>query len=67
MQISQQWIIRINTRTMSEETKVTDSTCSVAMEEEWKEGELEEEYVAGKRRKDNGREGYIRLEEVQGR
>ena len=33
---------------MSEETKVTGSTCSVAMEEEWKEEELEEEYVAGK-------------------
>ena len=33
---------------MSEETKVTNSSCSVAMEEEWKGEELEEEYVAGK-------------------
>ena len=33
---------------MSEETKVTDSTWSVAMEEEVEGEELEEEYVAGK-------------------
>ena len=36
---------------MSEETKVMDSPCSVAMEEE--EEELEEEYAAGKEWTDN--------------
>ena len=32
---------------MSEKTKVTDSTCSVTMEEEWKGEELEEQFITG--------------------
>ena len=32
---------------MSEKTKVTDSTCSVTMEEEWKGEELAEQFITG--------------------
>jgi len=32
---------------MSEETKVTDSTCSVTMEEEWKD-EMEDKFISGR-------------------